>query len=219
MVTGLPAVCQRRLRRLVFAVVGLRGRRKNQIPPKDDQEKTVESKTLISKRCGNLGPPDDPTTLVFDPLTKEDTIPGVFADANTGCTTRKPARVPWSPVCQGFLNGFQRRLGRRIFVAVGVKNRRRQFPRLVESKARTYHRRSGSGRPKAGRRGEARTPTGRFAYDTTDPLAPQSIVNNCPKRPPGARTSEILFKPTDEHNERLTRGLSAGRRPLFALGC
>ena len=30
--------------------------------------------------------------------------------------------------------------------------------------------------------GQDRTPTGRFAQDTTDPFAPQGIVDNCPQR-------------------------------------
>ena len=46
--------------------------------------------------------------------------------------------------------------------------------------------------------------------------APQTAVLNVFSE---ARTSEILCKPVEEHNECLTRGLSAGRRPLFVLGC
>ena len=34
-----------------------------------------------------------------------------------------------------------------------------------------------------------------------------------------ARTSEILCKPTEEANQRLTSGLSAGREALFVPGC
>ena len=33
-----------------------------------------------------------------------------------------------------------------------------------------------------------------------------------------AGTNEIPFKPMEEHNERLTSALSAGRRPLFVHG-
>ena len=36
---------------------------------------------------------------------------------------------------------------------------------------------------------------------------------------PEARTTEILCKPTEEQNDRLTRGLSAGREALFDPGC
>ena len=36
---------------------------------------------------------------------------------------------------------------------------------------------------------------------------------------PEARTSEILCKPTEDRNPRLTRGLSEGREALFVPGC
>ena len=36
---------------------------------------------------------------------------------------------------------------------------------------------------------------------------------------PEARTSKILFKPTEEQNHRLTTGLSAGREALCVPGC
>ena len=36
---------------------------------------------------------------------------------------------------------------------------------------------------------------------------------------PEARPSEILFKPTEEQNHRLIRGLSAGREALLVSGC
>ena len=42
-----------------------------------------------------------------------------------------------------------------------------------------------------------------------------NVVNVSPE----ARTSEILCKPMEEHSDRLTSGLSAGRRPLFVPGC
>ena len=58
----------------------------------------------------------------------------------------------------------------------------------------------------AGRGGtrQDRTPTGRFAQDTTVPLAPLSFENNCPERSSEARTKEILRKPMEEQNKRLT---------------
>ena len=69
--------------------------------------------------------------------------------------------------------------------------------------------------------GEARqdgTPTGRFAQEITDPLAPQGVEETCPERLSGS-TIKRNPKPMGEHSGRLTSGLSAGRRLLFVPGC
>ena len=82
---------------------------------------------------------------------------------------------------------------------------------LVESKTRTYHGRVGSERPaeRPGGVGQDWVPTKLFAQETK--------VHNVPSKAsqkrrlnvsPEARTSEILCKPTEEQNLRLTRGLS-----------
>ena len=67
--------------------------------------------------------------------------------------------------------------------------------------------------------GQDGTPTGRFAHETTVPLAPRGSKTTVLNDSPEARTKEILCKPMGEHNERLTRGLSAGPRALFVPGC
>ena len=52
-------------------------------------------------------------------------------------------------------------------------------------------------------------PTGRVAQKLTVLLTLQRIVDNCPERALQARTNEILCKPMEEQNPRLTRGSSA----------
>ena len=46
--------------------------------------------------------------------------------------------------------------------------------------------------------GLARVLTGRFANETTVPLAPQGIVCNCPGRSQQARTNDLLLEPAGE---------------------
>ena len=57
-----------------------------------------------------------------------------------------------------------------------------------------------------GRAGQDGTPTGRFAQETTVPLARQCIEDTCLNDSPEVRTKEILCKPMAEQNPRLTRG-------------
>ena len=60
-----------------------------------------------------------------------------------------------------------------------------------------------AGRGGAGQDG---TPTGRFAQETTDSLPPKASRTNVLNVISEARRNEILCKPIEEHNERLTRG-------------
>ena len=61
-----------------------------------------------------------------------------------------------------------------------------------------------SGAAGRGGTGQDRMPSGRFAKDTTDPLAPRAsktIVLNAPSE---ARAKEILCQPMEEQSQRLT---------------
>ena len=71
--------------------------------------------------------------------------------------------------------------------------------------------RGGAAHSEAAGRYEARqdgTP-GRFAQETTAPRAPQGIEDNWLNVFSEARTNEILCKPMEEHDNRLTQGLYA----------
>ena len=73
-----------------------------------------------------------------------------------------------------------------------------------------------AGRGGAGHYG---TPTDRFAKETTVTrvsLASKTTVLNASS---GARTKEILCKPIEEQNQRLTSDLFAGPRPFFVPCC
>ena len=75
---------------------------------------------------------------------------------------------------------------------------------------RTYHERVGSERPaeRPGEVGQDWVPTELFAQKTKVYRSLQGIEETTLLRFPEARTSEILCKPTEERNHRLTRGLS-----------
>ena len=90
----------------------------------------------------------------------------------------------------------------------------------VESETRTYQGRVGSGRT-AGRRGGAGQDADRTVRpgDKRPAYPPRHRKTNVLNVSPEARTSEILCKPMEEHNDRLTSGLSAGREALFIPGC
>ena len=81
--------------------------------------------------------------------------------------------------------------------------------------------RAGSHGGTAGQCGDRqrRTPTGRVAQAKHAPLALQTMKNNFLGVFQETRRKEISFKPMVEQNERLTRGLPAGREALCVLGC
>ena len=81
---------------------------------------------------------------------------------------------------------------------------------LVEPKTRTYNGRVGSGRTE-GRQGGVGDgmPTEQFAQRTSVPRTFQGIENTSPEHFSRSTTSEILCKPMEEQNPRLTCGLSA----------
>ena len=109
--------------------------------------------------------------------------------------------------------------------------------RILQRHVREYHTclsnpKSGHTTGKSSRGGAKRG--GDAGRDRARPDADGSVRqgHNRPSCPPGhrrqlsrtffskARTKEILYKPMEEHNERLTRpGLSLGRRPPFVPGC
>ena len=64
------------------------------------------------------------------------------------------------------------------------------------------------------------TSTGRFAQETTVPLAFQGIEDNCPERLFGStnKRNPIVNQYVGGQNVWLTSGLSAGPRPLFVSG-
>ena len=78
----------------------------------------------------------------------------------------------------------------------------------VESKTRTYHGRVGSERPaeRPGGVGQDWVPTEVLAQETKVYHTLQKIEEMSLQRLLEARTSEILCKPTEEQNQRLTRG-------------
>ena len=85
-----------------------------------------------------------------------------------------------------------------MFQELVAKNSRIQnpdIPRALRSRA-AHGRAAGQGGA-----GQDRTPTGRFAQETTGPLAPQGIEVSSE-----ARTTEIRCEPMGEYNERLTTG-------------
>ena len=98
------------------------------------------------------------------------------------------------------------------------------FRPLVESKTRTYHGRVGSGLRTTGQRGGAepgrtgrrRIGSPRRQLTLAPPKASSTPVLNDSSE---ARTSEILCKPMEEQNPRLTSGSSAGREALLVPGC
>ena len=95
---------------------------------------------------------------------------------------------------------------------------------LADSKTRTYHGRVGAGWRTAGWPGGAgpgssgRRPSGspRRYPSILPPRASKTTVLIVSW---GERTKQSLFKPMEEHDNRLTSGLSAGHRPLFVPGC
>ena len=125
-----------------------------------------------------------------------------------GWTGGSPPSVPKNPIIQrisgntnpgrgimvlGSLSICQRRLGRRIFVMIGLKARHHKPLRTITCRAQSPD------IPRAGRCGAAHcgaagqggtgqdgTPTGRSVQETPDPLAFQGIENNCPEHPPGS---------------------------------
>ena len=95
--------------------------------------------------------------------------------------------------------------------------------RIVESKTWTIYCRVKAGRRTVGRRGRAGM--GRTGRRRVGPLRIQP--SRLPSRPSkktlldvslGERTKEILCKPVEQQNVRLTSILSAGRRPVFVPG-
>ena len=115
------------------------------------------------------------------------------------------------------------------------KKRTTCFPDMllpVESKNRTYHGRIGSERPAERPGGVVQNcmPTELFAQDTKFHRSHQGIKKTTPERLSRSTKSEILCKPTEKQNLRLTRGLSpvyhrfitclsAGREARFVPGC
>ena len=72
--------------------------------------------------------------------------------------------------------------------------------------------------PDKSRAGQDWTPAGRSVQETADPFAPRASQTTVLNDSSSEWTKEILCKPTEERNDRLTRGLPAGRRRLFVPG-
>ena len=95
-----------------------------------------------------------------------------------------------------------------------------RISRPVEPKTWTYHERVRSGRT-ARRRGSGRT----ACQQNCSPRRQASFAPSKASKTrrlhdsPEARTSEILCKPMEDQNPRLTTGSSAGREALFVPGC
>ena len=87
----------------------------------------------------------------------------------------------------------------------------RGWQALVESKTRTYHGRVGSGRPaeRPGRVGQDWVPTELFAQETKVLVPTKASKKRRFNVSPEARTNEILCKPKEKQNQRLTRGWPA----------
>ena len=83
----------------------------------------------------------------------------------------------------------------------------------VESKTRTHNRRVGSARRRAdggaGRRWAEQGADISVALGANRPAGPPAHCKQLSWTTSEARTKEILCKPTEERNDRLTRGLSA----------
>ena len=75
------------------------------------------------------------------------------------------------------------------------------------------------GAARAGGAGQHGTPSGRSGQGTTLSVALQRVKRTFLDVSSEARTNEILFKPTEERNQRLIRRLPPGREALFVPGC